>query len=80
MTFTHHPSSPPLPSPPPPIHTTFTGQIRAVRLVRILRLVRLGKLYKLTKFGWVKETLDKYNVSPAFVGLCVLVLQVRTCD
>ena len=64
-----------------PSHTSHilshsTGQIRAVRLVRILRLVRLGKLYKLAKFGWVKETLDKYNVSPAFVGFCVLVLQV----
>ena len=52
------------------------GQIRVVRLIRILRLVRLAKLYKLAKFGWVKDTLDKYNISPAFVGLCVLVSQV----
>ena len=53
-----------------------TDQIRIVRLIRILRLVRLGKLYKLAKFGWVKEMLDKYNISPAFVGFCILVSQV----
>ena len=53
-----------------------TDQLRSVRLVRILRLVRLGKLYKLAKFGWVKEALDRHNVTPAFLGLLFLCFQV----
>ena len=51
-------------------------QLRSVRLVRILRLVRLSKLYKLTKFKWIQEGLDRYNVTPAFLGLLFLCFQV----
>lgn len=53
-----------------------SDKLRSVRLVRILRLVRLSKLYKLTKFKVIQEALDRYNVTPAFLGLLFLCFQV----
>ena len=52
------------------------AQLRSIKLIRIIRLTRLGKLYKLTKMGAVKDWLDNKNISPAFMNVLMLVLQL----
>ena len=56
--------------------STSGAQLRSIKLVRIIRLTRLGKLYKLTKMGAVKDWLDSKNISPAFMNVLLLVLQL----
>jgi len=52
------------------------SDLRTVKLIRIVRLTRLGKLHKLTKFGAVRDFLDNRNISPAFMNIVTLTLQL----
>lgn len=50
--------------------------ISTFRLIRVLRLVRLTKLIKLVGSKNLKEYLDQYSISPAFISIFTLLLQI----
>ena len=50
--------------------------ISTFRLIRVLRLVRLTKLIKLVGSKNIKEYLDQYSISPAFISIFTLLLQI----